>query len=76
MADQSITNGEDGVCLSGRSDCHIQLNNADDEATDNVDCGDNESGDSVTTDELMNRPWHRRSLSLGPILYGALASAV
>ena len=58
---QPVADGEHGVGLERVAQVHVVLQNADQEARDDVDAGDDDAGDGVALREAaMRRPWRRR----------------
>ena len=52
LGDQAITDGQQGIGLPGFHEAHVILGDTDDDAADDIDEGDHQTGDGVTADEL------------------------
>ena len=58
LRDQTVTDGQQGVAFRRVTEIHVMLQNADQQAADNVNDHDHQTGDGVTAHELT-RTVHR-----------------
>ena len=72
LGDQAVADGQQGVVAEGLADRHPELEDADDQAADDVDDHDDDRGDGVALDELAGAV--HRAVEVG-LLLDRLAAA-
>ena len=69
LADQAVTDGEDGIVLGGLGHGHAFLQDADNKTGADIDEGDDDTGNGITLDEFGGTVHGPVEIGLGADLF-------